>query len=384
MNIGYYLIGAAVVGILTLLYFNGKKHSRPQATRRIQKHINAQIGKHDITGALVLVDSPAHQLHQTFTAGNITEETQPFHVASVGKTLTAALVGTLIDDGALRLEDKVAEYLEAELLQGLFVVDGADYSGEVTVRQLLSHTSGAADYFEDAARGVPPMREQALTDRDKRWTPRELVAFTRTYQSAVARPGERFHYSDTGYILLGLLLEKVSGLPFHRLLHEKIFEPLHMDDSYLLFYSKPKKALRPIADVWLEDENIKDDPSLSLDWAGGGIVSTAHDLAVFIRALHQGKVISAQTLAAFSVFDQTYMRGIHYGCGLMEYRFGEWFFTLKKLPNYVGHMGVLGTQMMYDRQSDSVYIASFGSSAAPAVSVKSMIKVLSILRNIKA
>ncbi len=210
-----------------------------------------------------------------------------------------------------------------------------------------------------------------------------LVDFTRNYQYAVGKPAESYHYSDTGYILLGLIIEQVSGKSFDEYLHEKIFEPLDMNDSYLMFYSEPVNGIRPIADVWFMGENIRNYNSLSIDWAGGGIVSTASDLSIFIRALNNYEIISEDTLSTMYQFDYKFMNGIHYGNGFMEYHFGEFFPTMNSMPNYVGHMGVLGTQMFYDKETDTVYIGSFGSTDSSAASVQTMIKVLSTLMRIK-
>ncbi len=377
----YVLIGGILLaGILVLLGLGARKISVQTAVRKIHKAFDKKIGKRSIAGAVALIDSPEHGVHQRLHAGNIEDENRPFHVASIGKAFTAALIGTLIDEGTLRLEDRIAEHLDPGLLAGLFVVGGEDHSGAVTVGHLLSHMSGIADYFEDAPVGARPMRELILEDQNKLWSPVELVAFTREHQSAAGRPGERFHYSDTGYILLGLLIEAVSKAPFHSLLHKRIFEPLHMDDSYLLFYSKPKNPPRPMADVWLRGVNIKAYPSLSIDWAGGGIVSTVSDLAAFVRALNAGEIVKSETLQSLYRFDHKYMIGIRYGYGFMQYRFNEFSFLLKSLPRMIGHMGVLGTQMVYDPATGGVYIASFGSDAAPAASVRTMIKVLRILQ----
>lgn len=376
---------ALVLGALIVV--NLLPVTQDRAAESIQKLVSQQIGKKGVTQAIVMVDAPQKGVSQVFTAGTMdgekTEPGQPFHIASVGKAFTAALIGVLVDEGYVSLDDKIAEYLSDETLENLFVFEGVDYMSQVTVGQLLSHTSGIADYFEDEAQGSDNMTELVLSQPDRLWTPMELVDFTRSYQSAVAAPGQAYHYSDTGYILLGLIIENVSGKSFDDMLHEKIFEPLHMDDSCLMFYSEPKNGIRPIADVWLDGVNIKDYNSLSIDWAGGGIVSTADDLAVFVRALNNYEIVSQKTLDEMYQFDYKFINGIHYGYGFMEYNFGEFFPTLKSLPKFTGHMGVLGTQMFYDKASDMVYISSFGSADFSPGSVQVMIKIISILEKIR-
>lgn len=124
-----------------------------------------------------------------------------FHAASVGKLFTAVLVHRLVAAGQLRLDQPIAELLDTALTAGLFI------SGpqEVTVQMLLEHTSGVADYFG----------EKILTEPQKQWTVPGILDFTRAQFEPVALPGAQFHYSDTGYVLLGLVVEQVSGRAFH-------------------------------------------------------------------------------------------------------------------------------------------------------------------------
>ena len=82
-------------------------------------------------------------------------------------------------------------------------------------------------------------------------------------------------------------------------------------------------------------------------------------------------------------FNYKFTTGIYYGLGFMEYHFTDYFPTLSFLPNLKGHMGVLGTQMLYDKETETVYISSFGSTDYTAESVKTMIKVLSYVYRIK-
>ncbi|MGM0385079.1 MAG: serine hydrolase domain-containing protein, partial [Actinomycetota bacterium] len=175
----------------------------------------------------------------------------PFHGASIGKAATAVLVMQLVDDGVISLGSHATDLLPAGTLDGLYVVDGVDRASEVTVEQLLTHTSGVGDYFEGRTTAGPRVTELIIREPDRFWEPADLLEFTRTRQRPVGRPGERFSYSDTGYILLGLLLEHVTGRAFHDLLHERIFRPLGMADSYLMFRSEPDSGARPLAPLRL-------------------------------------------------------------------------------------------------------------------------------------
>ncbi len=384
--IGILILIAAVLSIL--IKINSKPITGNEVTERIQKLLDNEVEKKDdVSGTVVMIDSPERGFNKIITAGlaagkPVTSD-QPFHIASIGKVFTATLIGTLIDEGTVRLDDSITGYLPPEMVDGLFNIEGTNYSDKVNLGNLLDHTSGVADYFDDPVSNSEPMRKLVLAAPDKFWTPDELLAFSRDFQTPSGRPGELFHYSDTGYILLGLIIENITGKNFHTLLHERIFTPLGMDDSYLMFYSEPVNEKRPISDIWFDGTDVTEYESVSIDWAGGGIISTARDLAIFIRALNNYSVISEETLNSLYSFNNKYMSGIHYGYGFMEYHFEEFFPTLASFPRLRGHMGVLGTQMLYDAATDTVYISSFGSTGYAGGSVRAMIRILGYIMRIE-
>lgn len=310
-------------------------------------------------------------------------DTQPFHAASVGKLLTATLLFRLAGQGKLKLDDPIGNYFDASELQGLFVRDRRDCVADVTASQLLGHTSGIGDYFGDPVRSGRSFQALVIEEPDTFWTPAALLDFTRERQQAVGRPGEKFHYSDTGYILLGRLAEIASGQPFGLQLSEAFFTPLGMDRSCLMFHTEPRTAPeRKLAPLWLNGVDISRYRSLSCDWAGGGIVTTAEDLVKFYRALRENKLIEPTALQAMETMRHKFNRGIFYGLGMMEIRFGEFFFLLGNLPRPRGHIGVTGVHLLYDPAHDAYIVMNFGSTALMVHSFKTLIAVEATLKKL--
>ncbi len=379
-----------VMGAVVLARIN----NRPLTTEKAVAAINAVMQREAVGGkspvVMMLVHSDALGLHETFVraavgdggavAGGSVSADTPFHIASVGKLFTATLIGMLADEGALSFDDSIARFLDPEDLDGLFVYRGVDHRGEVTVGQLLAHTSGVADYFGDKNRVGVTGADLALSEPDRFWTPNDLLDYTRAELVPVAAPGERFHYSDTGFVLLGLLVESVSGRQFHEVLHERIFDPLGMNDSYLLYRSEPVKPRRELAPIRFGGVEVSTFRSLSIDWAGGGIVSTLEDLLRFSQALHEGKLLSPETLAALSVMRNEFRTGIYYGMGMMEYRFEKFFFLLRGMPRLRGHVGILSTHLLFDPKSGMHVVVNFGSEEALSKSFKAVIRTTSILQ----
>ncbi len=305
---------------------------------------------------------------------------QPYHIASIGKVFTATLVYMLAEKGLLVVNDLVSRYLSPPDLERLFVYRGSDYATQVTIEHLLAHTSGVADYFEGDTSSGKKFLDGILSNPQEHWTPEKLLDFTREHQAAVGIPGKVFNYSDSGYILLGLIIEKVTGKSFSENLADEFFQPLDMRDSYLMFYSEPiNLPKKDISQIWFNDVEISGFESLSCDWSGGGIVSTTADLLKFNQALRQGRLIPSSTLETMDVCRYKFRPGIYYGLGMMEIRFKEFFFLLGRLPKVKGHIGILSTHMFYDAVNDAHIIMNFGDNQRMVQSFRALIEIENIL-----
>jgi len=308
----------------------------------------------------------------------------PYHLASVGKMFTATLVQMLAEQGLLSLQGGIQPFFSADELAGLFVYQNTDYTHLVTIEQLLGHTSGIADYFEGGTTCGKSFLDDVLASPQTHWSPEKLINFTRQNQAAVGIPGKVFNYSDTGYILLGLIIEKVTGKTFADNLVERIFHPLGMADSYLMFYGEPdNKPKKPIQPIWFNGVEISGFESLSCDWAGGGIISTTTDLLKFNQALRSGRLIQSHTLESMDVCTHKFQPGIYYGLGLMEIRFKDFFFLLGRLPKTKGHIGVLATHLFYDPIQEAHIIMNFGDNTRMVESFKALIEIENILQRMK-
>lgn len=327
---------------------------------KTEKLFQKEIQKENIHAAFLEVYSPSLKINWNFADGNfksgkkVTPE-NPFYTASIGKTFTATAIAILKESGALQFEDEIAIYFSDDFLVNLHVFEGNDYSKEITIAQLLQHTSGLPDYFEGTTiDGSMNMLEKMLNETEKFWEPNELIEFTKTKMKALFPPGKDFHYSDTEYILLGLIVEKVSGLPLHEFFEKHLFQPLKLNQTYMNLRSEPIIKKAPISELYVGDFEVSHFKSLSADWAGGGIVSTAKDLVTFQQALFGGKIISKNTLQEMQNWiDETH--GMKYGFGLRKIAVKELFPTLADLT-LIGHSGLSGAFMFYCPELD-IYLA---------------------------
>ena len=205
-----------------------------------------------------------------------------FVIDSMAKMMTACIAMNLIEARALSLDDLIAEHLPDSLIEGLHLYEGRSYGEEITIRQLLNHTSGIVDDW-----ACPGFLDLVAGDPQRRWSPQETIGYVKRNCAPKFRPGAGFHYSDTGYNVLGLVLEKVGRKPLHVLYREMLLDPLGMDHTYRPAYEPPRPSIpgRRPAERYLADVECGLWPSvMTADWAGGGLVSTTEDLALFLRA----------------------------------------------------------------------------------------------------
>jgi D-alanyl-D-alanine carboxypeptidase len=304
----------------------------------------------DLPAPQVLLRAPGLE----FAAG---DRTRPFHAASVGKMMTATLAFQLAERGRLRLDAPLPSLLPASDYSGLFLHGGKDRAADVTPLHLLTHTSGVADYFEGPSTTAESFVQRVTGNPGTLFTPQDLIAFTRDHQSAVGAPGERFHYSDTGYVLLARLIEEAGGASFGAQLHQSIFQPIGMDASCLMFHTVPgggasvsddPGAELGIAPILVAGVDLSRARSLSCDWGGGGVVTTLDDLHRFSDAWHAGRLVGSASRDQMTEIIHRFRAGIHYGAGVMQLRYGEFFPLLRGLPCTVGHLGVTGVHLFSD------------------------------------
>jgi D-alanyl-D-alanine carboxypeptidase len=286
--------------------------------------------------------------------GPMTADT-PIYFASVTKLYTAAAVMRLYEQGALALDDPMAVYLSDGLVRGIHVYRGKDYSREITVEQLLAHTSGIADYYEEKPKGGLSLYEMFLADPERSWTVEETIDRARDDLEPHFPPGTAASYSDTNFQLLGKILEAVTGKPLEKVYDEFFFRPLGLKHTWLAAYSEPRTAPSAApADVFAGDVDITKIRSNGAYWADGGIVSTVKDSIVFLQALQEGRIIRKDTLELMHTWRPLKNLPFQYGYGTMYLPFSS--IMGMDAPPLWGHSGSTGSFLYYSEDLD-LYVA---------------------------
>lgn len=316
----------------------------------------------------------APRLGLSFDAG---DADQPFHSASVGKIVTAALVMQCVEAGLATTQTPVADVLPADEIAGLFLP-----GTPATVEHLLTHTSGVADYFEGkVTSGVPVIRD-ALANPTRHWTPAQLLAVTRQRQRPVGTPGQRVSYSDTGFVLLGRVLEELTGHSFVDLVHRRVFEPLGLASAFFPHRTRPAAGTTELAPLILAGTDASTFTSVTLDWSGGGIAATAADLARLGAALHDGTLISPASMSYLSKPRNRFRPGLDYGAGAMRVRVEGLAPWLRGYPQLVGHLGVTAAHLWHDPVTGTDIVLNHGDTRQLGASFRLLIRMLATLRTL--
>ncbi|OKH66002.1 D-Ala-D-Ala carboxypeptidase [Mycobacterium sp. SWH-M5] len=313
-----------------------------------------------VPGALVLLQTPAGRFVARTGTTELGAQTPPqpdthFRIASNTKTMTAALIMLLAQDGKLSLGDPVAEY-----------VPGVPKGDAITLSDLLRMRSGLYCYTNDS-----DFAATLDTDPAKTWTPQEILDIAFAHPSTVA-PDTAYEYCNTNYALLGVVAEKVGGLPLTEQFRRRLFEPLAMRNTLLPAPADAANLPSPYSHGYMYGETfyaMVDEPypaemtdaaragtlepidythqNSSYATAAGGAISTADDLAVWIRALVTGKVLDAehqqQWLDSLLPEDPDNPEGGQsYGYGISFQRFGPdaaMYYHGGEMPGFNSFMG---------------------------------------------
>ena len=258
-----------------------------RTTARLDSAIATTLRETGAPGAIVGVWGPRCRYEKAF--GVADEATgapmrTDFYsrIGSETKTFTVTGVLQLVDDGAVGLDDPIADY-----------VPGVPEGERITLRQLARMQSGLFNYSEDER-----FQLDLVTDPYRTFTPHELLDYSFAHPLDFP-PGEGFHYSNTNTILLGLVIEEVSGLPLHEFLEQRVFEPLGLEDtSFPTDNAFPEPHAEGYTTLTPDgSETVATDWNPSWEWAAGAIISTLHDLRTWARAVATGTLLEPGTQA---------------------------------------------------------------------------------------
>jgi len=360
-----------------------------EKTARVQEQIESTFRSQvqndkKVRNAYLLVHSQKLGIDINIAEGQTGEmqanPNQPNHLASVGKLFTATAIGMLYDKGLLDFDDKIAQYLDPDLMRGLHVYKGKEYSGDITIKQLLKQTSGLNDVFF-------PLFKKMMNDPDLEMSVKDALEWGKTHLRPKGKPGQKHFYTDTNYYLLGLIIESITQKAFHEAIHEMIFEPLKMENAYISGYSEPRiQSSHPPAHIYLFNNDFIENKRIArIDQAGGGVVAPLNEFLLFMKALVNGHLVKEVTL------DRMIRDDVKMGFPTLGFNYGYSVWKPQAIPFFMpekyycwGCVGITGAFMFYHPKTEAYVIGTFNDKSYMSKGLRFMLmKVIKPLLKIQ-
>lgn len=296
----------------------------------------------------------------------------PMLMASITKMLTAACVLALDQQGKLSLRDRAIERFDDAALEGIHVLNGRDYSKELTIADLLFQISGLPDAFEEGALKRRLMREDFCFSFE------DLLGEVKSLRPHFAPGGgAKAHYADINYDILGRIIENTTGLGLSEAYDRHIFMPLGLKGTYL-----PENENDPVPGIYCREKLLHRPKFVKSSRASGGCVSTANDLMRIMKAFFGGKLFDIDVLTKISRFKelQPSFSPIRYGGGLMQIPLSGIHTLFLGKGQLIGHSGSTGSFAFYYPVKDLYFVGDLNQMADASLPIKLVMRLAMTLK----
>jgi D-alanyl-D-alanine carboxypeptidase len=336
--------------------------------QHLDRLLHRTVGRADITGAVLHVSSGDGATDLISAAGDFRTDSA-YYIASINKLLMSSLILRFATGGVLALDDRFADYVSDDVIAGLHVLDGRDYSRAITLRHMISQTSGLPDYLDDRLPNGHTTHQDLRAGLDPRWPVQRVVATVKQMRPHFP-PGQRgkAKYIDTNHQLLELVVESVTGRTTAEVLHD-LFAELGMSSSYVA--SDP--ADRGYIPVRYHAAPIGIGTFISS--TGNDIISTARDQMIFLKAFFAGHFWPAERLSELQQWRRVFFP-FSYGVGLQRFALPAAFTLFRRVPPLIGHAGSVGSVAFYAPERDLYFTGTVNQEAKPSAAFQAIAKAL--------
>lgn len=300
------------------------------------------VNKNDLPKAILKIEDPNRNVLLEVNHGEI-EGNSPFALASVTKLFTTTLILQLIDEEKITYNSIVTDFIPVEKIARIHKFRDDDYTGEITIADLLFQKSGLPNIFYEE----PVKLRKRVATEDFEFTFSELVEWVRQTESHFVPDSLSSYYADINFVLLGRIAEIITHKSIDDLVDQRICQKLGLINTFVA--SNEFVAIPPL---FVGDRYLKRPKLISSGGAAGGGVSTADDLMTFIHAFISGKLFDIrhwQKLKQYFPLQEDYAP-VYYGGGHMKLIIGQ--YDKPERLSFIGHSGLSGAFAFYCPQFD--------------------------------
>jgi len=335
----------------------------------VDQLVSKTVGKKNIAGAVIYISSGDGIIELISSAGNFQDDSK-YYLASINKIFMSSLVLRLATEGKLKLDDKFADFVSDDVISNLHLLDGKDYSREITLKHLISQTSGLADYIEDKQENGHIAIKDLEAGLDPVWPVEKVVEEVKKMKPHFP-PGKlgKAKYIDTNHQLLELVVEKVTGQPNNQVLNG-LFQELGMNDTYVASDVNDKSYIP----VRYKEKEISIANFISS--TKNDIISTASDQMIFLKAFFGGRFWPKGKLVELEKWNKIFFP-FEYGIGIQKFSLPSICTMFRKVPSLIGHSGSVGSVAFYVPEKDLYFTGTVNQQAKPSAIYQIMLKVIS-------
>ncbi len=373
----------AGLGIIIYLNFsiNSEANYSPVSEEKMKEKLSNSVldqlvddvvKKKDIYGAVFCVSTGSSSFEIISASGEIKANSQ-YYIASINKLFISALILKLYAENKLNIEDKISKYLPDDLVQGLHVYNGIDYSNTISIAHLLSLTSGLPCYLADKQIDGKIAMEELESGIDQVWPIDKVIKEVKKMKPHFP-PGEegKAKYADTNHHLLSLVIEEVTGQSI-KIVLKNLFDELNMKDTYVCDDPDDKNFV-PIR---YKSETVH--LPIFLTSTQYDIISTAKDQMIFLKAFFNGHFFPRKRLRELEKWNSIFFP-FKYGVGIQKFKIPRILSPFQPIPEMIGHCGSTGSVAFYVPDMDIYITGTINQQAKPNVAFQTMIKIIHKLR----
>lgn len=314
--------------------------------------------------------------HWCGASGNLNIDSQ-FFIASTTKLYVTAIILNLKSKGVLDLDDKIAKYLDGTILKGLHNLNGKDYSSEISIKNLLAHTSGIPDYFQQKNKEGKSFESEITKGNDQFWTFEQAIAYSKQLNPLfVPNAKGKAHYSDTNFQLIGKIIENITEKSISDNFDELIFNPLGLSQTYLYMDIQDKRPKT----LYFKSKELFIPKAMTSFGPDGSIVSTSSELMIFLTAFFNGKLFPKSFIEDLKSSNKIFFP-MQSGIGIHRFKL-PWFLNpFGTIPELFGHSGLSGTLAYHSPEKDLYVAGTVNQVAHPDTSFRLAIKLIQKVLN---
>ena len=338
--------------------------------KTIQKIFDSATASSQIHEACLFVENSKGDFSESFGYGGCDADL-PMIAASVTKLFTTTCILKLCEQKRLSLKDTISRYFSRDLLSGLHLFKGDEYSFDLTVSDLLFQTSGLPDAFE--GRKNSGILKKALMEGDTNITFEQYLDETKSLAPRFApNTGKKAYYANMNFDLLGEILEKITEMPLDEIYRQFIFAPLRMTKTCL-----PVNEKDFVPYVCYKSQKLERPKLLASCRASGGCVSTAKDLMTFSKAFWEGRLFNPQFFERLCVYRKLQVNKgpIYYGGGYMQIPLGVPQTLFMGKGELSGHSGTTGSFAFYYPAKNLHFTGNMSQLARPDAPIKLVMRL---------